>query len=483
MTISDADYRRWLRDDRARRTVLLEIDTDPVRRLSVVPYTTLPTDPTPNVRYDALIKGGVGYREQLRLDGGSTGSYASIELHNEDGSLDPWLGDVWKNRDIRVYFGDVAWERADYRLVAAGVVDRAEQSRDTMTITLVDPLERLDNAVTEQLLGGSGQEAERLMPVTLGECHNITPRLYDAATHTYRWHGGSVERLIEVRDRGVPVSYTSSGGEFSLLAAPDGVITASVQGDASGGYKNTVAGLIQLLVTGYGPAASRFTSADLDTANLATFDSAHPQPVGLYLSDYATVVQCVVELAASVGAQAVMSRTGKLRLLKVNLPASGTPAVIQPSDYEDRSLEIVGQSAVVAGVRLGYCPNWTPRQNIAEGVPSEHRDLYAQEWLTVTATAPGVASEYRISTEVEQVNTLLLRRADAQAEAARRLALWSVPRTVIRVRGFAQLLDLELGQAATLYGDRFGLESGKTGQIVGLDPDWVSGRCDVEVLI
>src|SRR5690606_10902641 len=168
---------------------------------------------------------------------------------------------------------------------------------------------------------------------------------------------------------------------------------------------------------------------------------------------------------ASVGAQAVMSRTGKLRLLKVALPAAGTPVVIQPSDYEHGSLEIVGQSTVIAGVRLGYCRQWTPGQNIAEGIPTEHRDLYAQEWLTVTAAAPVVASEYRISIEVEQVITLLLTKEDAQAEANRRLALWSVPRTVIRVRGFAQLLDLELGQAATIYGDRFGLESGKTGQI------------------
>lgn len=481
--MTEAEYKRWLRNDAARRTVLLEIETDPVRRLSVIPYTTLPTDATPNVRYDALIKGGVGYRESLSLDRGSTGSYASIELHNEDGLLDQWLGDVWKNRVIRVYFGDVSWERADYRLVAAGVVDRCEQSRETLTITLVDPLERLDNAVTDELLGGSGQEAERLQPVTLGECHNITPRLLDAATHTYRWHGGAVERLIEVRDRGVPVAYTSDGGEFSLLAEPAGTVTASVQGDATGGYKNTVAQLIERLATGYGPAASRFTAADLDAANLSAFDAANPQPVGLYLQDHATVLSSIVELAAAVGAQAIMSRTGKLRLLRVELPAPGTPTEIHPHDYEARSLEVVGHSTVVAGVRLGYCPNWTPRQQIAEGVPSEHRDLYAQQWLTVSATAPDVADEYRISTEVEQVNTLLLRKEDAQAEASRRLALWSVPRKVIRVRGFAQLLELELGQAATLYGDRFGLDAGVTGQVIGLDPDWVAGRCDVEILI
>lgn len=481
--MTEIEYQRWLRNDQARRTVLLEIDTDPVRRLSVVPYTTLPDDATPNIRYDALIKGGVGYRESLSLDSGSTGSYASIELHNEDGSLDAWLGDVWRNREIRVYYGDVAWVRADYRLVAAGVIDRCEQSRDTVTITLVDLMERLNNAVTETLLGGSGQEADRLMPVSLGENHNVAPRLFAHGLHEYRYHGGATERLIEVRDRGVPVAYTPVAGGFRLAADPDGEITASVQGDVQNGYQNTVAKLVELLATKYGPVNTRFSVGDLDTVNLAAFASANPQPVGLYLLDHATVQACIVDLAASVGAQAIMSRTGQLRLLKVQLPASGTPAVISPSDYEQGSLEVVGHSRVIAGVRLGYCRNWSARQRIAEGVPTEHRDLYAQEWLSVTATNPAVANEYRIETEVEQVNTLMLVKADAQAEAERRLALWSVPRIVVKVRGFAQLTQLELGQAVTLRGDRFGLDSGKTGQVVGLNPDYVTGRCDVEVLL
>ncbi|NYT59424.1 hypothetical protein H0A65_10885 [Alcaligenaceae bacterium] len=481
--MTDEQYRRWLRNDMARRTVLLEIDTDPVRRLSVVPYTTLPDDDTPNIRYDALIKGGVGYDETLSIDDNSRASYANIDLHNEDGALDAWAGDVWQNREIRVYFGDVTWARDDYRLVAQGVVERCEQSRDTFSIHLIDAMARLDNAVTETLLGGAGRDADRLMPVALGECHNVAPRLYANGTHTYRWHGGTVERLIEVRDRGVPVSYTASGGQFSLLVDPDGEITASVQGDADGGYVNTVSALVQRLATAYGPAASRFTSDDLDAVNLSAFNSAHPQPVGLYLLDHATVQACIVELASSLGAQAIMSRIGKLRLLRVELPAPGVPVVIQPSDYEQGSLEIAGLSTVIAGVRLGYCRQWTPRQNIAEGIPTEHRDLYAQEWLTVTATAPSVASEYKISTETEQVNTLLLTKTDAQAEATRRLALWSVPRTIVTVRGYAHLLDLELGQPATVYGSRFGLDAGKTGQIVGLKPDWVAGRCDVEVLL
>lgn len=481
--MTEQEYKRWLRDDRARRTVLLEIDTNPVRRLSVVPYTTLPDDDTPNVRYDALIKGGVGYRETLSIDGLSRASYATIELHNEDGALDAWLGDVWRNRQITVYFGDVRWERKDYKLVVEGVVESCEQRRDTLSITLLDKLAQLNTAVTETLLGGTGQDADSLMPVVLGECHNVAPRLFAQGQHEYRYHGTAVERLIEVRDRGVPVAATGVTGGFKLAADPDGQITASVQGDTTNGYQNTVAGLVELLATKYGPANTRFDSGDLDSANLSAFDLAHTQPVGIYMDERETVQACIVDLAAAVGAQPVMSRLGKLRLLKISLPATGTPVVIQPSDYEHGSLEIAGQSEVVAGVRLGYCRNWTPNQDIAEGIPTEHRDLYAKEWLTVTARAPSVATEYRIDTETDQVNTLLLRNTDAQSEAARRLALWSVPRTIVKVKGYAQLLDLELGQPATIYGNRFGLDSGKTGQIVGLNPDWVTGRCDVEVLL
>lgn len=481
--INDTQYRAWLRDDTARRTVLLEIDTDPVRLLSVVAYTTLPDDDTPNVRYDALIKGGVGYRETLSIDGESRGSYATIELHNEDGALDTWLGDVWHNREIRVYFGDVRWQRSDYRLVAEGVIDEVTQSRSSFVITLLDKMARLDNAVSEALVEGDGQDAERLMPVTLGECHNVTPRVLHAGNHDYRFHIGAAERVIEVRDRGIPVDFTDQTGGFRLARDPDGEVTASVQGDIQHGYQNTVAGLVELLATKYGPDNTRFDSGDLDAANLSAFGSAHPQPVGLYLDNRQTVASCIVSFAESVGAQALMSRLGKLRLLKVELPAPGTPAVIQPSDYEEGSLEIVGQSEVIAGVRLGYCPNWTPSQRIAEGVPTEHRDLYAKEWLEVTARAPAVADEYRIDTETDMVPTFLLRKTDAQAEASRRLALWSVPRTILKVRGFAQLLDLELGDPVTLFGSRFGLGNGKSGQIVGLNPDWVAGRCDVEVLI
>lgn len=487
--MTDAEFARWLRADGTRRCAIVEVDTDPPRFLSVVPYATLPTDPVPNMLHRAVIEGGVAFTESLSLDGNPSMSYGDIELNNHDGALDGWLDEVWVNRAVRVYLGDVTWPRADFRLIMTGVcADIGARNPGSLNIKLREKLQRLNTPVTETVLGGTTANKDRLVPVLLGEAHNIEPLLTNPATHEYQFHDAAAERAIEARDTGAPVGKTDvlASGKVRLTQSPtsSGQVTISAQGDKAGGvYRNTVAPLIERLVTGYGKASERFTAADLDAVNLTAFDAAHHQPVGLYLRDRANVIQCCQELAASVGAQMVVSRLGLLRLLKIELPPSGTPVEIRPKDYEHGSLQIKERTVVRAAIKLGYARNWTVQQNTVAGVPAEHRDLYAQEYLTVTARDQAVADQYRLMTEPEQENTLLLRGADAQAEADRRLALWRVPRTVFSVECYAGMLTLELGQAVVLHGNRYGLQGGKLGMIVGLKSDWVAGRMTVEVFV
>lgn len=485
--MTDNEFAAWLASG-GRRVALVEIvyAAAPAapRCLSNIAYTTLPTDIPSNRVYQPVLAGGFAFSESLSLTGGASVSVGTIEIHNDDGALDGWLDEVWVNRAVYVYIGDATWPRADFRLVFAGLVDALNSSApNRLNIVLRDKLQRLNAPATDAKLGGATDNKDRLQPITLGECHNVTPLLSDPAQHEYQWHQGASERLIEVRDNGVPVSTTSvlSTGKFKLLATPAGQVTASVQGRTP--YSNTVSGLVQALATSYGTASERLTSGDLDSAQLAAFAVACPQPVGYYLGDRANVLQVCQELAASVGAQCVMSRGGRLRIVRLTVPGTGTPVAIGPQDYEAKSLRIKERSQVVAAVKLGYGKNWTVQNNLDTGIPPEHKDLYAQEWLTVTATAPAVVDAYKLFTEPEQTDTLLLREADAQAEANRRLALWSVQRTVYQVKGFAQCLLLELGQAVTLYGNRFGLQSGKTGTVIGLQLDWMAGRATVEVLV
>lgn len=482
--MTDIEFTDWLKKG-GRYVVLVEIGTTAPRYLSTVPYTTLPTDTPANRVYSPYLAGGVALSEQLPIDGSATLSAGDIEIHNEDGSLDSWLDDIWTNKKIQIFVGDAGWPRADFRLVFDGVVAGLESSSASrLNIVLRDKLQRLNTPVSELLLGGATENSDRLQPIVLGEVHNIEPLLTDPSNHEYQCHAGAIERIIEVRANGVPRQITTSGvapGSFRLTASPEGTITASVQGKTP--YSNTASSLVQVLATQYGNTNDRFTSEDLDTVQLASFDAAHQQPLGLYLGDRANVLKCCQDLAASVGARVVMSREGKLRLLKIDLPVSGTPVYVTPADYEHGSLAIASRTTVIAGVKLGFCKNWTVQTGLISGIPEEHKDLFEQEWLTTTARDSVVASNYGIFSEPEQQDTLLLRRADAQVEANRRLNLWKVQRTVYRFTAYSHLLTLELGQALNLKAPRFGLNEGKTGMIIGLESDWISRRVTVEVLI
>ena len=482
--ISDNDYQNWLSSG-GLRVALVEVDTDISRILSTVPYTTLPTDTPANRAYLPCVAGGFAFSEQLSLDGTPSISVGDIEIHNEDGGLDDWLLDVWTNRAVRVYIGDVTWARSDFRLEFSGVVESlTSSSSDRLNIVIGNKLDRLNTPVSETVLGGTTPNKDRVLPTVLGECHNTEPLLTNPSELEYMVHNGPMERVIEVRDNGVPItSFTAnlSTGKITLSKSPAGTITTSVQGKTP--YQNTVANIIKVLATEYGNSSERFSDDDIDLVNVSSFNTAHPQPVGVNLPDRANVLQVCQELAASVGAQVIMSRQGKLKLAKVTLPGVGTPTPIYMQDYEAKSLTISSRTSVISGVKLGYCKNWTVQSSLDTGLPAESKDLFAQDWLSVTAKDSTVASTYRLHAEPPQVDTLLLKGTDAQAEAQRRLDLWKVQRTVYSVGGYANLLTLELGQAVTLYGNRFGLNSGKEGVVVSLQRDWVAGRCKVEVLV
>jgi hypothetical protein len=290
-----------------------------------------------------------------------------------------------------------------------------------------------------------------------------------------------IERIIEVRDNGVVVAHTPSlsTGTFTLSASPAGVITCSVQGaKLSGTYVNTAAKLIELLATEYG--TDPFDSGDLDADNLAAFDIANPQPLGVYLSERENVLALCQQLVASVGGQVVQSATGKLQLIKLAVPEAGTE--VTAANMSERSMRVGQRIPVVAAVKLGYCKCWTVQTNLDTGIPADHKALYAQEWLTATASNADVAAAYKLTQEPQQLNTLMQVREDAIAETGRRLALWREQRTVFAYEGMPELLLETLGGFQTITHNRFGLSEGVDVQIVGVQRDWLANRAGFSVI-
>jgi hypothetical protein len=493
MTISDAQFHAWLSDPSALRTTLIEVvanvaGTETTRYLSTRPYVTGPADTPANQLYQPIASTGVQFTEQLSLDADGSLSAGDIEIHNFNGERDAWLNDIWDNRQVQAFIGDARWARADFRMIFNGMVATiAVSSRDKLNLKIRDKLQQLNTPLTETLLGGTTPNKASLLPLLFGEAHNIAPLLADPTTLEYQVHSGVVENIFEVRDNGLPVSVTldNANGKFRLNQSSFGAVTVSAQGDKGGGtYRNTISSLVQRIVTGYGKASQRFTSGDLDAANLAAFETAHPDPVGVYFPDRTNVLVACQMLASSIGAQLVMSRLGQLRLLQVTLPAVGTPTVILPKQMVERSLTVQSRTPVQAAVTLGFCKNWTVQSDLVTTVPQQVKDLYAQEWLQSLKVDTAVQATYRQDAAPVQKDTMLLRRTEADAEATRLSNLWKVQRTVYQFEGTADLLDtLVLGQAVTIFNHRYGLQAGATGLVISLGPNWLTARVIVQVLV
>lgn len=487
--ISDVQFEAWLKDDSAIRCVLMDVDVqveglETTFHVSNKTYTTGVSDTPANTAYLPFITGGVKFTEKLNLEGNASLSFGDVEILNDSGERDSWLNHIWKGRAVSMYIGDVRWPRSDFRLVFSGVVaEFGSRGRDKLNIVLSDKMQRLNTPLTEVKIG-VGANADNLSPLLFGECHNIEPVMISEATHTYKVHTGPIESILEVRDNGVPVSFTAdlANGTFQLNQQPFGTITCSAQGFKPSAYSNNVATLIQAIVTTYGSATEKFTNADIDTDNFNAFATANTQPVGIYVKDRMNVLEVCAKLASSVGGALTMSRAGLLRIVKINLPQATAGTTVTASDILLNSLEVAERVPVVAAIRLGFCKNYTVQKELQTGIPETHKALFSEEWLSTTMTDSTVATEYRLFSEPAMIETCLLRKADADTEATRRLTMFKTQRTIYRFKALPSLMFENLGDAMTIQHSRFSLNSGVRGQIVSLTTDWINPQIDVEVL-
>jgi len=470
--------------------------------------------------------------ESMSLDGSLSLTYGDLEVQNPNGDFDSWLDNtkyIWANQAVKVYFGDPRWisnTKSDvllnFELVFDGIIQEIDsKSRETVNLKIADKLQRLNSPLSEDKIGTTGTWAggqpnsDTLKPLVFGEVFNMTPELVDPRALQYQFNATTTELVIEIRDNGVPVYtdssvYNSQGvtvasprptaatvdlntGKFTLSKPLEGSVTCSVQGVknsinlvngslVTGTYKNNIANLIALIATQYGNALMRLSAADLDLVNLQAFETANQQPVGYLVTDRTNVLEVCQSLASSVGAQIYMARTGKLQILRLAVPATATTEITD-NDILHHSLSISTKTDVVAGCKVAYSKNWTTQTDLLTDILPPHKEIFATDWYTETALDATVKSTYKLYADPEQKETYLLQQSDARTEAERLRDYFKTPRMVYKFTGTSKLLLLNLGDAVRLTHNRFGLTSGKLGQIVGLNQNWVAGTVDVEVLI
>lgn len=485
----------WLKTPDHIRVILVEVSnvviegTPSTLYLSNKAFTTTATDTPANTAYDSCIAGGISFSESLSIDGSASISYGDIEITNYNGIRDTWLNYIWANKQIKIYIGDPRWSRSDFYMIFDGVVgDITSRDNTKLNIVILDKLQRLNNPITETVLGGTGPNKDKLLPLLFGECFNVEPINTDAIPNVleYMVHNGPIEDILEVRDNGLPVTITKNlaTGKFTLNKSPSGQITASVQGYKPTTYSNNISNIIKNIITNYGPASTRLTNSDLDLSNFTTFESTYIDPVGFYCKDRVNIIDICQKLARSIGATITCSSLGLIRLVRLSIPGSGQTWSVTSDDMEERSLTIVEKSPVRGAIKVDYSKNWTVQQpsSLAGGINPAHVPLFDREWLSTTVYNTTVLSDYKLSTEPESEETYFLTQTPADTEATRRLSLWSTPRFIYTATYFPQLLGVELGDSLTIQHSRFGL-SAKTGTVVSIDRNWIGGRVTIGVLV
>jgi hypothetical protein len=510
MALTNDQFQAWLEDPTAIRCMLVEVSanisgTETAIYLSNLQYATGSTDAPANTTYLPVLKTTVKFTENLGLDGQGSLSYGDISIDNTDGSYDSWLSAAWQGRPINIYIGDPTFTRSNFTKVFSGIIaDVSSSDKDTINIQLRDIMEKLNTPITAELLGNyfhgaivptliyDNPNKEQVKPLVFGEVFNITPLLIDPTMLEFMVHDGPIESIIEVRDNGVPLAPSSgytvdlTKGTFKLLNNPAGAVTCSVQGDKNPTYNNTIASTIKRIIKDFGNPliAGSITDSDIDLVNFNSFETNNPQKIGIFISGKDNLINICQELASSIGAQLCASRNGLLKLLKVTIPSTGTETITD--DYIIQNSFAVSQKPnIMATSKLGFCKNWTIQDKLLTGIPSDHKDIMAKEWLSKTHTNTTAQALFKLNSLPEQKNTLLLTDANGEvtAEAIRLVNLWSSQRYVYRFTTTSKYLQLQLGDMVTVKHKRFNLENGVASQIISSEIDWDKGFITLEVLI
>jgi hypothetical protein len=481
----------WL-NTQSQRCVLVEVGAnvggvEKTLYLSNRQWASSSTDSPASTQYLDYITGGVRVDRSISMEGDVSSSYGDIELDNSSGQLDEWFNYVFEGRDVSIYFGDPAWDKAQFAQVFTGVaVSIDSRKRDRLNLKIGDRLQSLNASISAPVITVSSGD-EKQCPLVFGEVFNITPLLLDSAQLVYKVHDGQVERIIEVRDNGVPVQFTplKTAGAFQLLAQPIGTITVSVQGDAVGGYSNTVGGVIEKIIARFAPENSNVSPASFNSTKLAQFKAAYTQPIGVFITDKTNLLALCNSLAKSVGHSLAVGADGLFYFTNF-IPSPSTPSIggIGVDDIVYQGITPTKIKSPSPKVKVGYAKNWTVQASgLSAGIPASHLSLFADEWLTVSKTDLEAVTLYKYTVEPALVETFLLKATDAGMLALNLLQRDGKKRTTYGVNGFASFLQWELGDCLTLTHPRWGLASGVKCTVTSVGFDLLKGSYSLEVFV
>lgn len=339
------------------------------------------------------------------------------------------------------------------------------------------------------------------VPIVLGNCFNIEPKLIDIYNHVYQVNDGKIDSILEIRVNGLPIStefyeVALNIGCFRLLQHNNNMqVTCDVIGNSSQPLNNlpltphTAPFMVAWLAIYKAGLPEAFIDDISFTANNIS-PSLYSTELGLYITSETNLAPIISEIMVSVGGFSRFNRLGILQIFQVTDPSLYTGAIdinITEDDIIENGISLSRTEPPNYNITLGYHKNWTVQDKAGvSGVlhTSDYidlLDLYSQEFSTVVATNSTIRDEYPLAESTEAIPTLIYKTIDAQKEVSRRRVLRSKKRYIYKIESTAAPLTINIGSIINITHKRYGFEFSKRVLVVGLDEQPTKQRVDMEV--
>lgn len=477
-------------------------------------WRTLPTDTPANQEFQPRILRPPLFERTVYGNRSTYGrgdvAVGEIVLANADGALTDWVGYGFGRR-IDIYVGDEgAAFPSQWTHFLSGHVKLAALRGTELVLELRDLREQLTRPIQTTLFAGDnvlpdgfeGTEDDLRgypKPLCYGRCYNVPAINVNTARHIYQVNDGPVQSIDYVMDMGAPFTFDANYADSASLAAasvseghyatclaegyfklgsiPAGEVTADVYGDAGGGYVETVAEIVERILT----TRAGFSGGDLDSGSFAALVSAAPEPVGLWIADEMMMDEAIDMLLASVGAWLLPTRLGVWEVGRRDAPSGSPVATIYDADMLAGEWVLAndeGEGLPAWRVLARWGRNWAPLSQIAGVVSEAEQAWLKKEWRETAAADIAALIQYPDAYSLE-MDTLLANAADADAEALRELTLRSTHRDHLQldVALAGDIAGIDLGAVVEVNSPRLlGASSPKLMRVMGVGTSGRRGR-------
>lgn len=387
-------------------------------------------------------------------------SAGELRMVNADQALDELAGD-WSvaGREVVIYRGPHRRPRhspfTDFVTVARMRASAAAVGTSVLSLPLRPVASDLTLQVCNTYSGTGGQEgpsglAGQPKPKLYGLKRNFDPVLVDTGLLAYQLHDGPMQSVIEVRDRGVPLTFGANFATYSALAgasvaagtystclaagfirvgATPSLLTVDAQGDndaSTGGYAGgTASSIARKLIQGPGGVAAVDGARFLWQAG----------ETGLYLLG-GTVAEALDAIAAGVFGWWGTDRNGQYIGGQISAPETMvTTLSIEPRMVASPPIEVGTPRPPWWRVRVGYraFARTQTGEQLAGSVTAANRELYGRATTLYTVADIAVSSAYPLAEDVPEIVSAYDTAGDAQALAEKLLALFKKPRRLFQV--------------------------------------------------